>query len=207
MPAELGFLDPLITVVKEVGGYVLRRFRKPDPVAVLESRAKWRTEFQRHLRERDASGTRGDSIIRDVGRMDKYPEVDEKSRGISPWFKVELKGLYHRGVEVFLRVESLVFVEDREAWRFGRYDEPGAVNALLVGRIPFDVVRSVDWGGDEYYPFPHMYCDFSRRGGQPYEELVFYAAHEGTDGPNFMELAKLDAVKKLSKKLGFNRWQ
>lgn len=207
MPAELGFLGPLITLLKELGGYAFRRFRKPDPIALLETRAKWRTEFQMHLRKRDASGTRGDSIIRDVKRMDKYPDIEDKSRGISPWFKVELKGLYHRGVEVFLRGESLVFVEDREAWRFGKYIEPDAVNALLVGRIPFDVIRSVDWEGDEYYPFPHIYCDFSKRGGQPYEELVFYAAHDGTDGPYFMELAKLDAVQKLSKKLGFERWQ
>ena len=207
MATELGFLGPLITVIKEIGGYAVRRFRKPDPVALLESRSKWRAEFQRHLVKRDASGTHGDSIIRNVRRMDKYPDLDEKSRGISPWFKVELKGRYHRGIETFLRVESLVFVEDRDAWRFGRHDEPDAVNALLVGRIPFDVIRKVDWEGDEYYPFPHVYCEFDKRDGQPYEELVFYASHEGTNGPYFMEIAKLDDVKKLSKKLGFTRWQ
>lgn len=207
MPAELGFLGPLISVAKEVGGYFIRRFKRPDPVAVLESRARWRAEFNAHVRDRDASGTRGDTIIRDVKRMDKYPDIEDRSRGISPWFKVELKGIYHRGVEVFLRVETLVFVEEREGWRFGRYDEPGAVNALLVGRIPFDVVRSVDWEGDEFYPFPHIYCDFSKAKGQPYEESVYYASHQGTTGPYFMELAKLEAVRRLSKKLGFQRWQ
>ena len=206
MPAELSFLGPLISVAKEIGGYAIRRFKKPNPVAVLQERAKWRAEFQAQLRDRDASGTRGDSIIRDVKRMDKYPDIDDTSRGISPWFKVELKGIYHRGVEVFLRIETLVFVEERNGWRFGPHSEEGAVNALLVGRIPFDLVRSVDWDGDEYYPYPHIYCDFARRNGQPYEELVFYAAHEGTTGPYFMELAKLAAVQKLSKALGFKRW-
>jgi hypothetical protein len=207
VPAEFGFLGPLVTIIKELAGYLIRRFRKPDPVAVLESRSKWRAEFQLQLRERDASGARGDAIIRDMKRMDMYPDIDEKVRGISPWFKVEQKGLYHRGIEVFLRVESLVFVEDREAWRFGKYDEPDAVNALLVGRIPFDVIRSVDWEGDEYYPYPHIYCDFARRNGQPYEELVFYMSRDGTKEPYVMELAKFDAVQKLSNKLGYKRWQ
>jgi hypothetical protein len=206
MPAELGFLGPLISVAKVIGGWAVQRFKKPDPVSVLESRAKWRADFQAHLLGRDASGTRGDSIIRDVKRIDKYPELDGKSRGISPWFKVELKGIYHRGVEVFLRVEPLVFVEEHNGWRFGKYDEAGAVNALLTGRIPFDVVRSVDWEGDEFYPYPHLYCDFAKRNGQPYEDLVFYVAHEGTTGPYFMELGKLEAVKKLSKNLGVERW-
>jgi hypothetical protein len=202
MTVELGFLGPLYALLKDAGGLALRRFRKPDPVAVLEQRKKWRSEFELHLRKRDPSGTRGDAIIRDVGRMDHYPDIDDTSRRISPWFKVEMKGLYHRGVEVFLRVESLIFVEDREAWRFGSYDEPGALNALLVARISFDVVRAVEWGGDEYYRCPHIYCDFSRKDGQPYDDLVFYAAHDGTDGPYFMEIARLDEVRKLSRRLG-----
>ncbi|MEW6415763.1 MAG: hypothetical protein AB1482_10970 [Pseudomonadota bacterium] len=206
MAVELGFLGPLYSLLKDLGAFVLRRIRKPDPVAVLEQRKKWRSKFEAHLRKRDASGTRGDAIIRDVCRMDQYPNLEEKSRGISPWFKVEMKGLYHRGVEVFLRVESLVFVDDREAWRFGKYDEQGAINALLVARIPFDAVRAVEWAGDEYYPFPHIYCEFSRKRGQPYEELVFYAAHDGTDGSYFMEIAKLDEVQKVSRRLGIKRW-
>ena len=45
MPAELGFLGPLIGLVKEVGAYAFRKFRKPDPVALLENRRKWKAEF------------------------------------------------------------------------------------------------------------------------------------------------------------------
>ena len=205
MAAELGFLGPLISLVKEIGGYVIARFKKPDPVAVLQRRDQWRAEFQEHLRSKDQAGTHGDAIIRDVKRMDRYPDIDEKAKGISAWFKVEVKGLYHRGLEVFINVESLVFEEKHDGWRSGRYDEPGAVNALLVGRIPFDVIRTVTWDGDEYYPFPHIYCDFSKRHGQPYEELVFYRAQDGSRGTYFMEMAKLDDVRKLSRKLGHKR--
>jgi hypothetical protein len=207
MAAELGFLGPLITVLKELGGYMGQRFRKPDPVAVLEGRKRWKGEFEQHLRRRDASGTRGDAIIRDIKRMDHYPELEDTGRRrVSAWFKVEVKGLYHRGVEAFLSVETLVPVNDGQAWRLGESGEPEAINALLVGRIPFDRVRSVDWEGDGYYPFPHIYCDFTLRKGQPYEDLVFYAAHEGRDGQYFMEVARLDAVRRESKRHGIKHW-
>jgi hypothetical protein len=33
--------------------------------------------------------------------VDAYPELDDQPLGISPWFKVEGKDLYHRGLEVF----------------------------------------------------------------------------------------------------------
>lgn len=202
MAIELSFLGPLITLVKDIGGYVVKRFKKPDPVETLQRRDKWRVEFEERLRKKDSAGTHGNAIIRDVKRMDRYPDIKENERRISAWFRVEVKGLYHRGLEVFINIESLVFDEEHGDWRFGQHDEPGAVSALLVGQIPFDVIRTVSWNGDEYYPFPHIYCDFSRGRGQPYEELVFYQAQDGSHETYFLELAKLKDVKKLSKKLG-----
>jgi hypothetical protein len=44
---------------------------------------------------------------------------------------------------------------------------------FVVGRIPFDSLVTVDWGGDEYYPVPHFYCWFDQADG-PYEEVVLY---------------------------------
>jgi len=203
---EFGLLGPLYNVLKDVVGFVRKKVKKPDPVAILEQRKKWRSKFEAHLRKGDPSGTVGDAIVRDISRMDLYPDVIERSRGISAWFKVEVKGLYHRGLEMFLRVERLVYVEDREAWRFGKDDEPGAVNALLVGRIPFDVVRAVEWEGDEFYRCPHIYCEFSEHRGQPYEDLVFYEARNGVKHDYFIEIAKLNDVQKLSKRLGIKHW-
>lgn len=206
MPVELGFIGPLIGLIKEVGSWAIRKFRKPDPVALLENRRKWKVEFEENLRWKDTSGTRSDAIIRDVKRMDDYPEIQEKERGISAWFKVEMKGVYHRGIEAFLSVETLVPLDDARSWRFGKHDEPEAINVLLVGRIPFDVIRSIDWSGDEFYPFPHIYCDFTNSERQPYEQLIFYAAHRGSTGEYFMELASLESVRKASKRHGIKHW-
>jgi hypothetical protein len=46
------------------------------------------------------SQTNGEAIIRELRRKDTYPDIDDSLRGISPWFKLELKGTYHRGIEV-----------------------------------------------------------------------------------------------------------
>ena len=104
--------------------------------------------------------------------MDLYPEADEDGKGISPWFKVEVKGFYHRGVEVFLSMPNSIKLLASGGWTFCHYDDPGAVIAFPVGRIPFDLIEHVDWEGDEYYPDPHIYCQF--KDGEPYETVVFY---------------------------------
>jgi hypothetical protein len=173
-----------------------RKAKALDPTTILTKRKKWKKEFTENLKWRADIAIYGEAIIRDVKRMDAYPEIDEKAPGISPWFKVEIKGLYHRGVEVFLRVESVKSFGEGQGWRWARYDEDGAVNALVVGKIPFDLVRGVEWGGDEYYNFPHIYCEFSMKQNQPYEEVVLCVQHQGTHGPYFTEIAKFDDVWK-----------
>jgi hypothetical protein len=67
--------------------------------------------------------TNGDAIIRELRRKDSYPAIDESLRSISPWFKVELKGTYHRGIEVITSVESVV-IADRVARRAARPSQP-----------------------------------------------------------------------------------
>jgi hypothetical protein len=50
--------------------------------------------------------TNGDAIIRELRLMYAYPAIDESLRSTSPWFKVELKGTYYAGIEVFLSIEQ-----------------------------------------------------------------------------------------------------
>src|SRR6185503_8446149 len=107
----------------------------------------------------------GEAIIRDVRRADLYPEVDRDRKGISPWFRVGLLGLYHRGLQVGLRIEGLCYDEPAGGWRYSNYKsgEKPDINAFLVGRIPFERIVTVDWDGDEYYGFPHVYCRFASK--------------------------------------------
>jgi hypothetical protein len=197
---ELGFLTPLYNLVKDFILWLARRQEMKSPLAILEARKKWKAEFERHLKRLQHAPTYGDAIIRDVSRIDSYPEIDDESKGISPWFKVEVKGLYHRGFEVFLRIESIKYLEAENGWRFANYDEPEAVNAAVVGKIPFELVKSVDWDGDGYYPFPHIYCEFTKKYKQPYEEVVFYIREGQGEYEYFREVARYDDVEKFSKK-------
>jgi hypothetical protein len=44
-----------------------------------------------------------DLIIRDINRMDNYPDSDEKRNKIPSWFKGGLMGTYHKGILAGLR--------------------------------------------------------------------------------------------------------
>jgi len=123
-----------------------------------------------------------DIIIIDISRLNKFPKIDEHSVGISPWFKLDVIGFYHRGIEVFLD-DSKKVIQTRDdngllSWRFLRKgeDSESAMYALAVGRIPFDFIESVDWSrSDGYYNSPHFYCRFAGPLGGPYEDVVYKA--------------------------------
>lgn len=134
--------------------------------------------------------------------MDSYPDIDEKDKGISPWFRVGLLGLYHRGIQVLLRYEGIIFDQTHNGWRFYRYNEEEPdVRAIIVGKIPFDAIVEIDWVGDEYYPVPHIYCRFRQKKKEPYEEVVFVEKKIGTHRPFYVDICKYEGVIKLSKKL------
>jgi hypothetical protein len=133
-------------------------------------------------------------IIRDVARMDEYPEPDDSPWGISPWFKVEVKGTYHRGVEAILRLAKVEL-----SGGLARETEDGSETVAVIGRIPFDVIVHIDWSGDEYNPQPHFYCWFDFK-GEPYESVEIYRL------PDYMGYwHHLDDVRFKPRK--FSRWQ
>ena len=63
-------------------------------------------------------------------------------------------------------------------WRTTDYsgDEQGEdLKVVLLGSVPYEYVDSVDWEGDEFYQYPHIYCHFNHK-GEPYEHLGFAPA-------------------------------
>lgn len=143
---------------------------------VLKHREELRNEFANKLPRKDKYDVHCDAIIRDIKRMDSYPDIDAAEEGISPWFKVEVKGLYHKGIEVNIGAPEYIKRDKNGNWQFTDHKETEEkVLAYPVGRIPFDLIEHVDWDGDEYYRFPHMYCRF--KDGQPYESIPFFVKH------------------------------
>jgi hypothetical protein len=52
-----------------------------------------------------------------------------------------------------------------------------------TGKIPWRNIRHYDLHGDEYYPFPHLYCLYAD-GGMPYEGFGYYTISPN-DGYHF----------------------
>lgn len=90
---------------------------------VVRLREKWQPIFEARIAERRARQLREDVIIRDVKRVDNYPDSDEGGRGISPWFRAGLVGTYHRGIQLGLRYEGLC------------WDEPAKHEALEIRQL------------------------------------------------------------------------
>ena len=64
-------------------------------------------------------------------------------------------------------------------------------------------IVNIDWNGDEYDGIPHVYCRFSSKSKEPYEELVFCEKRELDDQVVcFSDIAKLEDVQRLSRTRG-----
>jgi hypothetical protein len=83
-----------------------RNKRKLTPKERLEQRAKWKPQVEAWLLEHEREKLRNDCIIRDMRRMDNYPDTKE-AKGISAWFRVSLIDTYEKGIMVWLRIEAL----------------------------------------------------------------------------------------------------
>lgn len=79
-------------------------------------------------------------------------------------------------------------------------EENEGVKVVLAGKIPFYLIENVDFGGDEYYYFPHIFCHFAI-GKMPYESLDYYKEIERDGFPPFFTLVASQVdVKQENKK-------
>jgi hypothetical protein len=169
-----------------------------SPAERVKHRESFRIIFERELSEIRTKELRSDVIIRDVDRVDGYPNASDEETGISSWFRIGLLETYTRGVKVLLRIVNLT--QTNEGLRYTRHQagEKGDIKAFLIGEIPFDSIVAVNWEGDEYYSFPHIYCHFDYA-GEPYERLVFCEEVDMGHGRTyFKEIAEHADVEKLN---------
>lgn len=144
-------------------------------------RARYRTDSKVAIdavlpRDPDDRNYRGEVIVRDLRRQNPYPDLDEDiaGRGVSPWFKAEVKGLYDRGIEIYLANQRVMIRGD-----VATEVREGGQPVVVVGRISFDRIDHIDPIGDAdtyFYPMPHLYCRFGWRGRRLYEDTVLYRA-------------------------------
>lgn len=179
-----------------------RRLSRPDPAELIQRRQKLKAEVEAKLQWIDNSTRYGEAIIRDVKRADDYPNADPGSRGISAWYRAGFLGTYNRGVQIGLDVCSLKHVGER-SYHLTRDYAGRDLKTILVGRIPYDRIVAIDWDGDEYYGFPHIYCHFHGWRPSPCEELVLCGEHiETYPRPHswYSEVIPYAEAKKLTKR-------
>jgi hypothetical protein len=90
-------------------------------------------------------------------------------------------------------------------WTYKKHDDEksSGVRVILIGYIPYENIEAVDWSGDEYYNFPHLYCHFDEKRKEPYESLMLCEEKCNPGGrPFYVEVAPYETVRKVSKKLG-----
>jgi hypothetical protein len=201
MTADTGLLSLAYRVIRDVWPWAVRRIRGIDQVSVIQARKKRKAEFEEHFPIPGGKFSFGRVIIRDIARLDVYPKVEVPKRGISPWFRVHLAALYHRGVMIVVSVERLEYLESVGAWRLAQPEKSSSsLPVYLVGKIKFENIVEVEWNGDEYYGEPQLFCRFSEKNHQPYESLAYYAEYPAHDGTYFTELASHDEIRRNTRK-------
>ena len=201
------FLCSLVFVVLEIVRryeihLVKREGKNLTPGELVKHSEELRKQFQEEIYKNRANNLRKDVIIRHVNRMDSYPEIDNNKKGISPWFRAILLDTYHKGIMIGLQFCKFSESHDGLSFDSSHNNEKGEIQAYMVGKIPYEHIEGVNFDGDEYYYFPHIYCHFANK-GEPYEEIVFCQEIDvGNGHPYYKEIAKYDEVQENSKVLG-----
>jgi hypothetical protein len=200
----LEYLAPgfLYSLAKDGVAAIRMMRRRLTPSEVVALRQKWKPVFDEKIWEAHKNGHGIDVYIRDIKRIENYPDAKETAKGISPWFRAGLMGTYHRGILVGLR--RTVLTKHGKSWRFTNYaaGERGDLKVILLGNIRYEDIDNINWDGDEYLELPHIYCFFTNK-GEPYEHLGFYTERTNPGGlPFYTEVAPYDQVRRLSRKLG-----
>lgn len=144
----------------------LKRRMEKDFLRPLDRRATWPYEKFAH----------SEVIIHSIDDK-SYPGNNEQTK-IRGWFKAEVWNFYFNGLEVIIRPEAGVINKIGEWAVVGYNQEYDAsrytkVTLIRVGRIPWRNIIEYDLGGDEYYRFPHIYCNFADN-DTPYECVEYY---------------------------------
>ena len=198
----LEFVAPgfVYTLLKDLYGVVVRRRRRLTPQQIIELRQKFKSDIEPIVRGTQREGKYVEVVIRDMKRFDEYPHIPKRlGKRIPSWFKIEIVGTYHRGIQVGLRVEELIY--GANGWRFVDYNTERGTAAVLIGEIPYERIERVDWRSDCALELPSIYCYFDGSDGTPYERRVFGLERIHTLGwKYYVEAAALDDVKANTKK-------
>lgn len=199
----LEYLAPgfIYSLGKDLWALARGRRRRLKPEEVLDLRQKWKKVIEPILWERSQKKLGMDVIVRDMKRLDDYPEAKKEKPGISAWFKVGLSSTYHNGIEVNLGWYGLV--KDEKGWRLPRRGEEEQVTVAMIATVPYERIEKIDWSGDTFYNNSQLYLHFDGKDGTPYDDLFYGTLEQNPGGPMFyLKVATGEEVERNSKAAG-----
>jgi hypothetical protein len=123
-----------------------------------------------------------------VHRFDdtSYPKSETGGHGISGWFKLEILDFYHGGLHGVLDIEYVLLDSATRGWSILSEEQARSpfaarlsiAKSFKTGKIPWRNILHYDMEGYEYYPQPHIYCEYADA-GMPYEGYSFFLLGDG----------------------------
>jgi hypothetical protein len=189
------------SAVSGVWKFWLSLKRRLSPQETLKLRSQWKPLFTEWLELHNHKKLRTDVIIRDINRMDSYPKATE-TKGSSAWFRSGVIDTYEKGIMLGLGTYALVYDEQKGVYYYPPNGGRGNTKLMFTGFVLFENIQSVDWDGDQYYSYPHIYCYFDGKDKQPYERLSFCERRTLDEHTYFTEIVPLEEVRRETKRRG-----
>lgn len=163
----------------------IKKRRKPrfSNSEVVQLRLKWKKIFSERFLDIKIKKLGYDVIVRDVSRLNEYPDSAIKSKGISPWFKAGLAGTYDKGIILCIGWEKVYYDEIKKVPYLIDYKNRKKSTAphqtlMIAGYVPYERIESVDWSGDDYYSNSQLYLHFDGPKNMPYDEIAYCEENE-----------------------------
>lgn len=117
-----------------------------------------------------------------------YPDNTHLKKDFTGYFKAEPYNFYHNGLQVITGIKTITVKTNENMEK--------SINALEISFLPYSNIIEYDYDGDEYYGYPHIYCDFTNI-HEPFEKVGY--AYESKYGYQIIEDEFILAVEGVSK--------
>ncbi|NSB23047.1 hypothetical protein B0H68_005635 [Clostridium beijerinckii] len=129
-----------------------------------------RAELEERLHSPMTKFNKSEVLIRSIDDTD-YPENTLLEKDFTGYFKAEVYSFYHNGLQVITGVKDIKVKQYEDIDNEDEFTIK-EISALEIGYLPFDNIIDYDYDGDEYYMYPHLYCDFVNR-NDPFEKIGY----------------------------------
>ncbi|PIH03103.1 hypothetical protein CS538_14660 [Clostridium combesii] len=130
---------------------------------------KDRTELNERLHSPMKKFNESEVLIRSIDDTD-YPNNTLLEKDFAGYFKAEVYNFYHNGIQVIIEVKDIK-IKQYENENNDKF-KITTIRVLEIGYLPFNNIIDYDYDGDEYYMYPHLYCDFINK-NDPFEKIGY----------------------------------